>query len=327
MFIEEYMLYWGKLIGFLISIIFGNNFSSIIFGILIGSIIDKINEIYNENQYFDNQELIKKLYIKTIFEVMGYISKSKGFISNKDIKMTTDLMKNMNFDKKDILFAQNSFKNGKKDDYPLIYKLNNLYNILITRNDLIDNFIEIQIKIAFINDYLDKKTKKILFIIFNQFNISETQIRYFINNLIINNSAKTFFFKDFFKYYNNNNNSYYNDNFYYDYNHQYNFYDDQYNYYDNQSNYYYNDQNNNNKYYNNKEDSNQLNIDKAYIILGVQKNDSLLKIKRAYRKLMSKYHPDKLVSKGYSPEILEKAKIKTQNIQAAYNLIKKQKSH
>ncbi|QJC28126.1 co-chaperone DjlA [Enterobacteriaceae endosymbiont of Plateumaris braccata] len=316
------MLYWGRLIGFLISVMFGNNFSSIIFGILIGSIVDKINEMYYENQYFENQELIKKLYLKTIFEVMGYISKSKGFISNKDIKMTTDLMKDMNLNKRDILYAQNSFKNGKKDDYPLTHKLNNLYNIFITRSDLIENFLKIQIKIAFINDYLDKKTKKVLFIIFNELNISEIQIRHFINNLILNESAKKFFFKDFFKYYNNNNNNYYNNNYY---DNQSNYYDNQSNYYDNQSNYYDNYQDNN-YYHNHQDDFNQLNIEKAYTILGVKKSDSLLKIKRAYRKLMSKYHPDKLVSKGYSAETLEKAKVKTQNIQAAYNLIKKQKS-
>ncbi|QJC29023.1 co-chaperone DjlA [Enterobacteriaceae endosymbiont of Plateumaris rustica] len=324
------MYYWGKLIGFLVSIIFGNSLSSIIFGIVVGSIIDKVNEIYNESQYFDNKELIKKIYAKIIFEVMGHISKSKGFITNKDIKVTLDLMKKMNLNKKEILFAQNSFNNGKKDDYPLINKLNNLYNIIIARDDLIENFVKIQIKIAFINNYLHKKTKKILFIIFNELNISEVQIKYLINDIFINSSTKNYFFKDFFKYYNNYNNNYFYQNYFNYYYHEYN---DPFNFYnknnDNQNDNYNDNQNDN---YNDNQNDNyndfdKSNIDKAYTILGVKKSDSFLKIKRSYRKLMSKYHPDKLVSKGYSKEVLEKAKIKTQNIQAAYNLIKNQKYH
>jgi DnaJ like chaperone protein len=36
---------------------------------------------------------------------------------------------------------------------------------------------------------------------------------------------------------------------------------------------------------------------------------------------MSQHHPDKLVAKGLPPEMMETAKQKTQDIQAAYELI------
>ena len=59
----------------------------------------------------------------------------------------------------------------------------------------------------------------------------------------------------------------------------------------------------------------------AYKVLGVTEQDSASDIKKAYRKLMSQHHPDKLVAKGLPPEMMEMAKQKTQDIQAAYELI------
>lgn len=60
-------------------------------------------------------------------------------------------------------------------------------------------------------------------------------------------------------------------------------------------------------------------------VLGVSASDEPAVIKRAYRKLMSEHHPDKLVAKGLPPEMMAMAKQKTQEIQAAYDLIKKEK--
>ena len=44
-----------------------------------------------------------------------------------------------------------------------------------------------------------------------------------------------------------------------------------------------------------------------------------------YKKAMNEHHPDKLASKGLPEQALERAKAKTQDIQAAYELIKKER--
>ncbi|OUS25878.1 molecular chaperone DjlA [Thalassotalea sp. 42_200_T64] len=62
----------------------------------------------------------------------------------------------------------------------------------------------------------------------------------------------------------------------------------------------------------------------AYRVLGVDANTGQKEVKKAYRKLMSQHHPDKLVAKGLPPELMEDAKQKTQDIQAAYELISSQ---
>ncbi|WP_413111217.1 co-chaperone DjlA [Thaumasiovibrio sp. DFM-14] len=63
----------------------------------------------------------------------------------------------------------------------------------------------------------------------------------------------------------------------------------------------------------------------AYKLLGVDEQATPQTLKRAYRKLMNEHHPDKLVAKGLPPEMMEVAKQKAQEIQAAYDMIKKEK--
>lgn len=65
-------------------------------------------------------------------------------------------------------------------------------------------------------------------------------------------------------------------------------------------------------------------LENAYKVLGVTDKNSAGEIKKAYRKLMSQHHPDKLVAKGLPPEMMEVAKQKAQDIQAAYELISAQ---
>ncbi len=67
----------------------------------------------------------------------------------------------------------------------------------------------------------------------------------------------------------------------------------------------------------------QHNLNEAYAILGVSKGDTKAEVKRAYRKLMSQNHPDKLVAKGLPEEMIKLATEKTQRIQKAYDLISK----
>jgi DnaJ like chaperone protein len=61
----------------------------------------------------------------------------------------------------------------------------------------------------------------------------------------------------------------------------------------------------------------------AYQALGVTPETSDADIKKAYRKLMSQYHPDKLMGQGLPEDMIKAATERSQEIQAAYDRIKK----
>jgi len=67
-------------------------------------------------------------------------------------------------------------------------------------------------------------------------------------------------------------------------------------------------------------------IEDAYQVLGVKSNATDGEVKKAYRKLMSQHHPDKLVSRGLPEEMLKIATEKTQEIKAAYDQIKQSRN-
>jgi DnaJ like chaperone protein len=64
-------------------------------------------------------------------------------------------------------------------------------------------------------------------------------------------------------------------------------------------------------------------LDDAYKALGVSGDSTDAEIKRAYRKLMSQYHPDKLIGQGMPADMVAMATEQAKEIQVAYDLIKK----
>lgn len=67
------------------------------------------------------------------------------------------------------------------------------------------------------------------------------------------------------------------------------------------------------------------NISDAYKLLGVNENDDINTIKKAYRKQIREYHPDIIKSQGKSEAYMQEATAKTQEINQAYEMIKKLK--
>lgn len=64
-------------------------------------------------------------------------------------------------------------------------------------------------------------------------------------------------------------------------------------------------------------------LQEAYVALGVKNSVNDKDLKRAYRKLMSENHPDKLIAKGVPEHMIKLATERSQEIQAAYEMIRK----
>ncbi|MEA3292455.1 MAG: co-chaperone DjlA [Pseudomonadota bacterium] len=65
-----------------------------------------------------------------------------------------------------------------------------------------------------------------------------------------------------------------------------------------------------------------MSLEDAYATLGVPSSAGDDEVKRAYRKLMSRHHPDKLIAKGLPPEMVRVATEKSQEIGTAYDRIR-----
>ncbi|MGB5793908.1 DnaJ domain-containing protein, partial [Poseidonibacter sp.] len=78
-------------------------------------------------------------------------------------------------------------------------------------------------------------------------------------------------------------------------------------------------------FYAQQQSSTALNLEKAYEILESNENDDAMTLKKNYRKLVKQHHPDIISGQGASQNIIDEATRKLQEINEAYELIKKQK--
>jgi DnaJ like chaperone protein len=80
------------------------------------------------------------------------------------------------------------------------------------------------------------------------------------------------------------------------------------------------------QFYAQKENTKELSLEKAYKILESDPSDDMATIKKKYRALVKKNHPDIITGQGASQSIIDEATTKLQNINEAYEIIKKGKS-
>lgn len=72
-------------------------------------------------------------------------------------------------------------------------------------------------------------------------------------------------------------------------------------------------------------DTGEPSLEQAYQILGVAPSAPDAEVKRAYRRLLSQHHPDKLVSKGLPEEMMQMAAKKTHEIKQAWERIRRER--
>ncbi|EMJ0104026.1 co-chaperone DjlA [Enterobacter cloacae] len=270
------MQYWGKIIGVAFAIIMGAGFWGIVLGLIIGHMFDKARS--RKMAWFANQRERQSLFFSTTFEVMGHLTKSKGRVTEADIQIASVFMDRMNLHGESRVAAQNAFRIGKSDNYPLREKMRQFRSICFGRFDLIRMFLEIQIQAAFADGSLHPNERDVLYVIAEELGISRMQFDQFLR--MMQGGAH---FGGGYQQHQSSGGGW-------------------------------------------QQAQRGPTLEDACNVLGVKPSDDATTIKRAYRKLMSEHHPDKLVAKGLPPEMMEMAKQKAQEIQRAYELIKEQKN-
>lgn len=88
----------------------------------------------------------------------------------------------------------------------------------------------------------------------------------------------------------------------------------------------YNTSENNHQSYSRPESTTSVTLSQAFKLLEISSNATKAEVKNAYRRLISRNHPDKLIAKGASESRIKIANDKTQQITKAYELICKSKN-
>lgn len=286
------MQFIGKILGFLIGLRFGGFFGGVI-GLFLGHWADK--KLYElgsvKSSVFGKALTRQSLFMQTTFAVLGHISKAKGRVTEEDIQLARNLMARLQLDAANQQIAQEAFNRGKDSHFPLRQVIQEFREGCGQRADLLRFFLEVQMQAALNDGELHSGEQQVLFTIAEALGLSQLQ---FQQMLAMVAAAQQFRTGGFYR-------------------------QSQYEYHSEQDHY------SQSGYQQRSYRSNGPTLEDAYTVLGVNATDDQNTVKRVYRRLMNEHHPDKLVAKGLPPEMMEVAKEKAQQIQAAYDLIKKSK--
>ena len=273
---------------------FGKIFGAIL-GLYLGHLFDKslknnFDKAGGFSSLFSGDDVHERqaLFFSSCFAVMGHIAKSNGRVSEIHIKAANLFMDEMGLKGEERREAQHAFQSGKESDFSLKETVHDFKERFAKRNDLIQLFLEIQIQMAFSDGVLAEQEKQLLAEVSKQLGISKTHFAF-----VLKRYQAEFNFRKQQQRFNQQQQS------------------------QGQSSSY-------------REGSghhvppnNNMNRAQALALLGLNSDATQRDIKVAYRKLMSQHHPDKLVSQGLPKHMMELAVKKSQDIQAAYEFLKK----
>lgn len=286
------MQFIGKIVGFFLGYQIFHGLFGGIFGAFLGHLFDK--KLYElgsvRSSVFGKNLTRQELFTQTTFAVLGHLAKAKGRVTEEDIQNARNLMAHLKLDAKGRERAQQAFTLGKEADFPLRMVTKEFREACARRQDLLRFFIQVQITAAIQDGELDAQEQQVLFTVAEAMGINRFQFEQMLGMVMAAQqfSAGGGFHQQYSQQSGYSQGSYSQGGY---------------------SGY----------------QSSQPSIDAAYKVLGVTAEDDQNTVKRAYRKLMNENHPDKLAAKGLPDEMMELAKEKTQQIQAAYDLICKQK--
>lgn len=242
------------------------------------------------------------LYIAVMFEVAGQVCAAKGHVSDEDRSRVYDMIKKMQLDAETEVLSRYAFNMGQTKNYPLRTRLKQLYRAYSDDKRGLMLFCKNMLELALIDGRLHNNERRILNIIADEFRIPYAQMLIF--------ASQTIHKENEYRHYWQTNEQWKQQR-------QHARSEQRRQQYQQQQKQYQQQQRHNHQ----QQPEEPFGTD-PYLVLGISAKSSPQEIKQAYRRLMNKYHPDKLIKQNLSETEMQRATEHAQRIQAAYAYVK-----
>ena len=284
------MAIWGKLLGGVFGFVIGGPIGAVL-GAALGHNFDNgLKRLAHDDAFADDPDLspgdterVQMVFFTATFSVMGHLAKIDGKVSPSEIQLAEAVMERMQLSSELREAAIKLFNQGKQPEFELDPLLDQFRRECRRRSNLMRMFLEIQIQAALADGVLDTAEEALLVNISGQLGFPE----YVFRQLVVLVRAAM-----------------------------------------GAGHGHHDDAGRGGRSSGGQRrghapaGSDAISLPDAYALLGVEREAEKAEVKRAYRRLMSQHHPDKLVAKGLPEEMMKMATEKTQQIQKAYEAIK-----
>src|SRR5215831_12284632 len=132
------------------------------FGVLLGHQFDEISGEAEESTAPDELATIGERFFRASFQVMGYLAKADGRVSEREISAARAVMDELRLTAAQVREAIACFTAGKQADYDYAAELAQLSHICRTRPDLARVFLEIQVRAALAGNDLEGPVRPLI---------------------------------------------------------------------------------------------------------------------------------------------------------------------
>lgn len=276
--------WWGKLIGAFFGFLIAGP-TGAVFGIIVGNFFDRGLKLHFSHAFWhyhsEKNPEVRRVFLEAMFATLGHIAKADGHVSPEDIQFANEIMVQMKLTSNQKKLAQNWFSQGKSVYFNIDLNFYNLYKIIHNKPFLVRLFVDTQYQFVKQGQLTEKKIK-----ILNAM-LSQLQLAPLYQH--------SQFARDFPWYFSEQQESGAHKH-------------------SQQKTYQH-------QHHQNSHHASHFGMENPFTLLNVPSTANKAEIKRAYRRQMSHYHPDKLIAKGASASSIKTATEKTQQIRKAYEKI------
>ena len=279
------MNWTGKLVGAVLGFATGLGPVGAVIGVVIGHAYDQRMGSEVDDAPAADAHAVSETFFRSTFNVMGCVAKADGRVSEAEIAAARQMFRQFRLDEAQAREAMECFGRGKQPGFDLDAALAALRRACGDRQDLLRVFLEVQMRAALLGNGMQGHARRVLGHVAQSLGISGLEFAHLKALLRLQGYGGGFAHGGPRPGYGGAGTG-------------------------------------GGAYGGYRAPQAADRLREAYEVLGLSREARDDEVKRAYRRLMSQNHPDKLVSRGLPESMLDMAKEKTQAIQAAYERIR-----